>query len=167
MGAADWRYDAGTRVRRSGTRVSRCGAHARAAGCAFVCALAVAALLAACGVEHADDGAVVLTQVTEADSGGTVRVRAGEELEVRLTTNPSTGHAWSFPPVDGLAVATVEPPPPTPGASPTALGAPVTLVLKVKATAGGTYTFEGFYRRLWEPPPDTGPDFVLTIEALD
>jgi inhibitor of cysteine peptidase len=125
----------------------------------------VAALLAACGGEEGSgDGAKVLTG---ADSGSTVRTRVGEEIEVRLEANPSTGYAWSFPPVGGLIVATVEPPPPSPGASPTALGAPVTLVVKVKATAAGTYTLEGFYRRLWEPPPDAGPDFVLAVEARD
>jgi predicted secreted protein len=38
------------------------------------------------------------TVVTDDDKGSTVQVKAGDTLEVRLKSNPSTGYTWSVHP---------------------------------------------------------------------
>lgn len=55
--------------------------------------LVVATLLAVATSCGDDDGAQVLT---EAEIGSEIDVSAGEQFEVRLESNPSTGHGWEL-----------------------------------------------------------------------
>ena len=53
--------------------------------------LAVAALLSAATACGDDDGTQVLT---DADIGAEIEVGAGDQFEIRLDSNPSTGYSW-------------------------------------------------------------------------
>lgn len=101
------------------------------------------------------------------EDGATVQARVGDEFELRLPTNPSTGYSWRFE-RRGLQIGIPELPPRTPEASPSVLGAPTTLTVKVKVTQAGTAVLQGYYRRSWvTPPPDPKPDFTLTVQATE
>lgn len=57
-------------------------------------AVSIAALtLAACSTDSAD-----VTAFSEADSGTEIAVKAGEQFEIRLDSNPSTGFQWEMTP---------------------------------------------------------------------
>lgn len=48
--------------------------------------------------------------VTEADNGAAVRLERGEELEICLTGNPTTGYRWEVGAYDAAVVARMEGP---------------------------------------------------------
>src|SRR5690242_5423754 len=74
---------------------------------------------------------------TEADNGSTVSLSPGEEFEVRLAENASTGHQWHLVGIDPniVEVARDEPIPPA-TAAPGAIGAHV---WTVRARAHGQF----------------------------
>ena len=85
---------------------------------------------------------------TEADNGSTVSLATGEEFEVRLAENASTGHQWHVVDINHNIVEVVrdEPIPPA-TAVPGATGAHVWVF---RARADGQSPLSLAYRRSWE-----------------
>jgi inhibitor of cysteine peptidase len=86
--------------------------------------------------------------VSSENEGAAVDLQSGDELVVRLQSNPSTGYAWSVASLDTqaltpLATAEYE-------GSPQLLGAPVTQVLRFAPRSAGTSNLSLVYRRPWE-----------------
>lgn len=63
---------------------------------------AAAALCAALGAGAAAQEARI---ADEADNGGTILLRAGQTMTLRLPENPSTGYRWSLEPYDEAMIA--------------------------------------------------------------
>lgn len=98
--------------------------------------------------------------VTEADDGGTLELDVGDEFELALPANPSTGFTWVFGPFDADVIEQID------GerseAESDALGAPGTLTHRFAARAEGTVELTLTYERPFEDaePEDT---FTLTV----
>jgi len=141
--------------------MSRTGTLAAVLALAAAVVLALVAL-AACGAS--DAGPAEPTAYTDADSGRTVAAAVGDSITVRLSENPSTGHAWEatysagLEPLDDEFV--------TPSASPDVVGAAGVRVFIVEVTANGSQSIEAVYERPWEAGmTEPAQVFSLTIEV--
>jgi inhibitor of cysteine peptidase len=91
--------------------------------------------------------------ITDADKGGEVRLKTGDQLELRLKSNPSTGYMWyvqakSTPLLKLVNQSQTE-------ATEPGVGRPVFQVFKFEARRGGDGALQLHYVRSWEKPvPD-------------
>ena len=102
--------------------------------------------------------------VTDSDKGGTVEIKMGDTLEVRLNSNPTTGYAWYV-----LKQSTVllklasqsQTQPTQPG-----VGRPIVQIFKFAPKAKGTGVSLLHYVRSWENADPNEEQFSLhlTIE---
>lgn len=120
---------------------------------------------AADSAKETANGAVQLTKV---DNGGTVNVTVGQELEVRLAGNPTTGFSWARTGCEGGAVAAVgegayvQRP-----AQPGMVGVGGEFVFRFRAVKAGTTKLTFAYFRPWEkgvPPVET---FTATVTVAE
>ena len=102
--------------------------------------------------------------VTDADKGGTVTIKMGDVLEVRLNSNPTTGYEWYLQKQSTALLkltgqSWTQPPPDH-------VGAPVVQILDFAPTAKGTGVLLLHYVRSWEPPDPNEEQYSLhlTIE---
>lgn len=121
--------------------------------------LLVAALLVGCGD---DQGSTV--ELDAGDSQTEVSLEVGDQLDVRLETNPSTGYSWELGPLpEGLELVSsdVE----EPGGS--LVGAAGTQVFEFDVTApgGGILRFE--YVRVFDDPvvAEQVVEYVLVVDS--
>lgn len=94
-----------------------------------------------------------LKQLTAKDAGSTVELRIGDNLEVALAGNPTTGYTWEVSPAaDALVEQQGEP---QFKADSNALGAGGIMTLKFKAVKEGAASLKLIYHRTFEPnvPP--------------
>jgi inhibitor of cysteine peptidase len=91
--------------------------------------------------------------ITDADKGGEVRLKAGDKIELRLKSNPSTGYMWYVRPnstpvlklVRQSQTETTEP----------GVGRPVVQVFNFEPRRSGDGAIRLHYVRSWEKPtPD-------------
>ena len=124
----------------------------------WIALVAAAALLAACG----DDGGTTV-ELDDADSLSEVSLDVGDQLDVSLEANPTTGYSWELGPLpDGLELVSSEFE--EPGGS--LVGAPGTqlFVFDVVGAGSGILRFE--YVRVFDDPvvAEQIVEYVLTIE---
>lgn len=105
--------------------------------------------------------------ITEADSGSTLSLAAGDEFAVVLEENPTTGHVWELTFGAGLRVLSdayeASSPSPSPGPR---LGAGGTHRWLVKAESPGSAEVKGAYRRPWEAATAAPARvFTLTVDV--
>jgi predicted secreted protein len=123
----------------------------------WIALVATAALLAACGN---DGGSTVV--LDGADSGAEVSLDVGDQLDVELEANPTTGSSWELGPLpDGLQLVSSdfqEPSGSLVGASGTQL-----FVFDVVGPGSGILRFE--YVRVFDDPvvAEKIVEYVLTI----
>jgi len=99
--------------------------------------------------------------VTDADKGSTVNLKIGDVLEVRLSSNPTTGYEWS---VDPKSTTLLKPS----GQSQTqptqsGVGRPIVQIFKFRAAGKGTGTLLLHYVRSWEKPDPNEEQFSLQV----
>lgn len=124
----------------------------------WIVLVAAAALLAACG----DDGGSTI-ELDAADSMSEVSLGVGDQLDVSLEANPTTGYSWELGPLpDGLELVSSEFE--EPGGS--LVGAPgmQLFVFDVVGAGSGILRFE--YVRVFDDPvvPAEVVEYVVTIE---
>ena len=150
--------------------------------------LTIAALmLAACAYVTPQDQAATPAQepasvkrMTLADSGAKLKLNMGEEFEIALVDNPSTGYGWGVvagvddagTPGRSEVLSTIvafhpqrasddgEPPPP---------GAPSDVIWRFRAIRSGNGTLRLQYRHLWEQSaaPTPAREAVYRIEVSE
>ena len=123
----------------------------------WIALVAAAALLAACG----EDGGTTVV-LDAADSLSEVSLDVGDQLDVELEANPTTGYSWELGPLpDGLQLVSSDFE--EPGGS--LVGAPGTqlFVFDVVGPGNGILRFE--YVRVFDDPvvAETIVEYVLTI----
>src|SRR5512143_609515 len=94
-----------------------------------------------------------LKQLTDKDAGSTVQLRIGDNLEVALVGNPTTGYTWEVSPAaDALVEQQGEP---QFKADSNAIGAGGIMTLKFKAVKEGAASLKLIDHRTFEPnvPP--------------
>jgi inhibitor of cysteine peptidase len=125
-------------------------------GIALLLLLALA--LAACG--GGDDGDAI--EVAEADSGGAREVAVGEEIDIVLPSNPTTGYSWNpLKATDPAVLAQVdsdyEP-------DSDAIGSGGMETLTYRAEGPGETTIDLGYFQPWEPN-NVDKTFTLTVKV--
>lgn len=104
-------------------------------------------------------------QLTDSDNGRAVTLANGGTLIIALTSNPSTGFAWSVvDPSPSQLVLQGEPQYVPPGSTTTpAVGAAGTQVFTFKATATGEAKLTLNYARSFEPTVPPNKTFTVTV----
>jgi len=107
-----------------------------------------------------------LIDLTEAESGRTVRVSVGQGVVVTLTSNPSTGYSWSFRCAPAEALETVGEPEYLPD-QPVRPGSGGRMRYRFTATLKGEAALRFEYRRSWETdvPPARAATYTLVVGA--
>jgi inhibitor of cysteine peptidase len=122
--------------------------------------LAAALFVSACG-----GGEPATVELTAADSGTSVTLEPGQQLQISLESNPSTGFRWNLvqePDANVLILVSstyVEP-----VTDDQVVGAPGTEVWTFEAAAAGTTSLELAYFRSFEPE-NVGGTFSLNAEV--
>jgi len=106
--------------------------------------------------------AVTTLVVTEAEAGP-VALAVGQDLIVRLESNPSTGYSWTVAPSDApvLAPREVQHMPDEVPAG--VVGAGGIDALRFSAVAAGTQTLTFRYARSWETDTPPAKEVVFTV----
>ena len=126
----------------------------------FLFALVAAALFS--------DAAFAATKViTDADKSGTVRLKAGDTLELRLNSNPTTGFMWylkkeSTHLLKLTGQSETKPPEPA-GGQPVMVGQPTVQVFEFLAKQPGDGGLLLHYGRSWEAPSPDEQQFQIHV----
>lgn len=99
------------------------------------------------------------------ETGQSIKVRVGEEFEIRLKSNPTTGYSWTMrEPPDEAVVVITDKAFIAPGSG--RLGAPGEELWKLKAVGKGKTRISFEYRRSFEPdkPPAERETFQVMVE---
>jgi inhibitor of cysteine peptidase len=122
--------------------------------------VATVLVLAACG--GGEPGAV---ELTAADSGTTVTLEAGQQVEISLESNASTGFQWNLAgEPDAAVLELVSSTYVEPETSDDVVGAPGTEIWTFEAVGTGTTSVELAYFRPFEPET-VGGTFSLTVDV--
>ena len=138
-------------ARTAGTAISLAGTLLFATLCAFAIVPAVCPI-----------NAFAATLVaTDADKGGSVRLKAGDILEVHLKSNPTTGYQWYVHPKSTPLMKPI-------GASQTqarqpGVGRPIVQVFRFQAVAAGEGVVLLHYVRSWERAAAEEEQFGLHV----
>jgi inhibitor of cysteine peptidase len=98
--------------------------------------------------------------VTEANNGGSVTLKSGEVLEVRLKSQPGTGYKWYLNADPSPCLQQLEESVTTPDSP--GVGRPVFQVFKFKGQKHGTVTLKLSYMRAWEKSKPPASSFEIT-----
>jgi inhibitor of cysteine peptidase len=91
--------------------------------------------------------------IADANNGGTVHLKAGDTLEMRLESNPSTGYRWSVLPESTPLLKLVDTSQTKPAKS--GVGRPIVQIFRFQPLRHGDGTLRLHYVRSWEKPqPD-------------
>jgi inhibitor of cysteine peptidase len=104
--------------------------------------------------------------VTDADKGGTVALKMGDVLEVRLSSNPSTGFAWYLQKQSTALLKLTgqsQTQPTQPGPAQPEVGRPVVQIFDFAPKATGTGVLLLHYVRSWESPHPDDEQFALHV----
>ncbi len=105
--------------------------------------------------------------ITDADKGGTVRLKAGDTLELRLNSNPTTGFMWYLKKESTRLLKLTgqsETKPPEPAAGqPVLVGQPIFQVFEFLAKQPGDGVLLLHYVRSWDPPAPDEQQFQIHV----
>jgi inhibitor of cysteine peptidase len=117
----------------------------------------LAFMLGACGA-----GAQGPRQIGEADAGTTIQLRAGEQLRIALSGNPTTGYSWELASTDEKVLKSLGQPEYKSGSQ--ALGAGGMFTFTLQAVAPGTTAVQLVYRRPFEK--NVAPAKTFEVKAV-
>ena len=105
--------------------------------------------------------------ITDADKGGTVRLKTGDTLELRLNSNPTTGFMWylkkeSTHLLKLTGQSETKPPEPAAG-QPVMVGQPIVQVFEFLARQPGDGVLLLHYVRSWEAPAPDEEQFHIHV----
>jgi inhibitor of cysteine peptidase len=100
--------------------------------------------------------------VTDADKGGTVTIKMGDVLEVRLSSNPSTGYAWYLQ-KQSTALLKLTGQSQAQPTGPGTVGRPVVQIFDFAPTGKGTGVLMLHYVRSWMNPDPNEEQFSLNV----
>jgi inhibitor of cysteine peptidase len=110
----------------------------------FILSLATAVTLASCGFARSP-----AVRLTDADTGSSVQLRQGQDLEVTLQGNPTTGYTWEVLP--GAETILEQQGEPKYEAESNLLGAGGSFTFTFKAVTEGETSLRLIYHRTFEP----------------
>jgi predicted secreted protein len=98
--------------------------------------------------------------VTDADKGSTVVLKTGDVLEVRLSSNPTTGYEWY---VHKQSTPLLKPSGESQTDAAPGEGRPIVQIFKFATAGKGTGVLLLHYVRSWEPPDPNEEQFNLHV----
>jgi len=104
----------------------------------------------------------VQTQLSAADNGKTVEVKAGDQIVIALEGNPSTGYTWEAKDLDASMfqqIGETE----FKSSNPGLIGAGGTLTLTFKTLKAGTSALTLIYHRPWETDVAPVNTFMVNV----
>ena len=104
----------------------------------------------------------MLAKVTSADDGKQLNARVGEEIDVTLDGNPTTGYTWDAKDLDASMIQQIGSTEFKSG-NPGLVGAGGTLTLTFKTLKPGTTSLTLIYHRPWETDVKPLNSFTATI----
>jgi predicted secreted protein len=110
---------------------------------------------------HAQMAFAATKVVTDADKGGDVQLKTGDTLEVRLSSNPSTGYMWYVHPKSTALLrltGQTQTEPTEPG-----VGRPIVQVFTFQPKRTGDGILLLHYVRSWEKPALGEEQFTLHV----
>lgn len=99
--------------------------------------------------------------VTDADKGSTVHLKMGDVLEVRLSSNPTTGYAWSVDPKSTPLLRQTSQSQ-SPAAQP-GVGRPIVQIFRFQPTGKGMGVLLLHYVRSWQKPDPNEQQYDLQV----
>ena len=119
----------------------------------------VLGLLTACGAPPTP--AASIQSLTEADAGRSIELRVGDQLEVTLPGNPTTGFQWEVGSVDTSVIKPSGEP--EFKSSSSALGSGGQFTLRFEAVAPGQTTLKLIYHRPFEKDTPPAQTFEVSV----
>jgi inhibitor of cysteine peptidase len=104
----------------------------------------------------------VQTQLSAADNGKTVEVKAGDQIVIALEGNPSTGYTWEAKDLDASMLQQVGETE-FKSSNPGLIGAGGTLTLTFKTLKAGTSALTLIYHRPWETDVAPVNTFMVNV----
>jgi len=101
--------------------------------------------------------------VTDADKGGTVEIKMGDVLEVRLNSNPTTGFMWYVHKQSTALLKLTGQSQTEPGTTHPDVGRPIVQVFEFAPRVKGTGVLLLHYVRSWESPDPNEEQFSLHV----
>ncbi|MGA2636035.1 MAG: protease inhibitor I42 family protein [Terracidiphilus sp.] len=105
--------------------------------------------------------------ITDSDKGGTIHMKTGDTLEVRLEANPTTGFMWFLKKESTRLLkltGQTETKPPEPAAGqPVMVGRPIFQVFEFQAKQPGDGILLLHYVRSWDPPSPNEQQFQIHV----
>ena len=99
-------------------------------------------------------------KVSETDAGAEFTLKIGDELQVTLAGNPTTGYIWTTAEIDEAVLEQVGDPEFDPDTD--LLGSPGVVTITYKAVGAGSTTLELEYGRV----ADTNPERTMSISVV-
>jgi inhibitor of cysteine peptidase len=106
-------------------------------------------------------GCAASTSLTGSDNGKTIQVHVGDEIQIALDANPSTGYGWAVEKTDGTLLTLK---PSNFSASSSAIGSGGTQTLTFVAKSVGTTTLQLKYWRSFVGEKSITRRFAVTIQ---
>ncbi len=121
--------------------------------------IVIVSLLYACAAKASHDEST--KQLTEADTGRSIELHIGDELEVTLPANPTTGFQWEVSAVDTSILRSIGKPKFEPSNDAVGSGGQVTL--RFKAVEVGQTGLKLIYHRPFEKDVLPAKTFEVTV----
>ncbi len=110
---------------------------------------------------HPQTASAATKIITDANKGGEVHLKAGDQLELRLKSNPSTGYMW-YVQAESTSLLKLIHQSQT-EATERGVGRPVFQVFHFKARCGGEGALQLHYVRSWEKPAPDEERFEIHV----
>jgi inhibitor of cysteine peptidase len=127
----------------------------------YLIAIVMVGFLCACSATAAPAPTPSTRQLTEADAGRSIELRAGDKLEVTLPGNPTTGFQWDVSVGDTAILRPSGEPEFAPSSS--AVGGGGTITLRFAAVGTGQMGLTLIYHRPFEKDVPPAQTFEVTV----
>lgn len=124
-------------------------------------AAAFALVLSACSTPVSPAGPAAPKKINEQDNGSTVTLQIGQQLEVSLAANPTTGYEWEVASVDSAVIKQAGEPKYVPEGD--ALGSGGKTTFRFDAIKPGQTLLQMIYRRPFEKDTPPVQTFEVTV----
>jgi inhibitor of cysteine peptidase len=110
---------------------------------------------------HTQTASAETKVITDADKGGEVHLKAGDQLELRLKSNPSTGYMWYLRPASTPVLKLVRQS--QTEATEPGVGRPILQIFNFEVRRSGDGALQLHYVRSWEKPAPDEERFEIHV----
>jgi inhibitor of cysteine peptidase len=126
---------------------------------------AIAMIIASFAGRGGSDASGAAVTLTAADQGRAISVSSGDEIAIRLASNPTTGYEWAVAALDEQRITYLASNYEAPGNGMVGQGG--TQELRFRATGAGESTLTLKYWRSWEGDASIVEQYSVTIRVIE